>query len=208
MIAKKISAVLIYLFLISALLEFDLEKLLDMKQLLMVLVGMFLFYLPTYRKDHLKTPSVILQKLGMSAIWVSIIETFVLLFVLLQTGVTFDNLLYQISLNCRPMLYGFCIWTILYCESDGNRKQNFSQIESEPHLSYQIITAEQSYYLFLEMGLTKRECEIAVQICKGLSNGEIAEELCISEATVKKHISNMFEKLKISKREQLLLKLR
>ena len=44
---------------------------------------------------------------------------------------------------------------------------------------------------------------IALLVCKVMSNGEIAENLCISEATVKKHISNIFEKLDCSRREQI-----
>lgn len=60
-----------------------------------------------------------------------------------------------------------------------------------------------SYEHFLEIGLTKREAEIAILISKGLSNREIAEEFVISEATVKKHVSNIFEKTGIEKREQL-----
>ena len=36
-----------------------------------------------------------------------------------------------------------------------------------------------------------------------MSNAEIANELYISETTVKKHMSNIFSKLDISKREQI-----
>ncbi|MFR2685709.1 MAG: response regulator transcription factor [Roseburia intestinalis] len=38
---------------------------------------------------------------------------------------------------------------------------------------------------------------------KGYSNQEIAGQLLISEATVKKHLSNIFEKMGISRRTQL-----
>ncbi len=58
-----------------------------------------------------------------------------------------------------------------------------------------------SCQFFLELGLTRREAEVALQICKGISNKEIAMELHISETTVKKHVSNIFDKLGVKRRE-------
>ena len=54
-----------------------------------------------------------------------------------------------------------------------------------------------------EQGLTKREAELAYAIMKGMTNREIAEQFYISEATVKKHVSHIFEKLQIQKREAI-----
>lgn len=48
--------------------------------------------------------------------------------------------------------------------------------------------------------LTKREKEILICISKGKTNHEIANDLCITEHTVKKHTSNIFEKLKLRDR--------
>ena len=48
--------------------------------------------------------------------------------------------------------------------------------------------------------LTKREKEILICISKGKTNYEIANDLCITEHTVKKHTSNIFEKLKLRDR--------
>ena len=42
--------------------------------------------------------------------------------------------------------------------------------------------------------LTERETEILFHICKGLSNAEIAEKLCISKRTVDKHRENLLQK--------------
>jgi DNA-binding NarL/FixJ family response regulator len=44
-------------------------------------------------------------------------------------------------------------------------------------------------------GLTQREAEVLALIAEGRSNAEIAEELFISEATVKTHINNTFAKI-------------
>ena len=48
--------------------------------------------------------------------------------------------------------------------------------------------------------LTARELEILKLIANGLSNSEIAEQLVISEYTVKGHVSNIFSKLHLADR--------
>lgn len=50
--------------------------------------------------------------------------------------------------------------------------------------------------------LTKRELEVLKLITEGLLNKEIAHMLCISEKTVKNHISNIFKKIEVSDRTQ------
>ncbi|WP_155241943.1 response regulator transcription factor [Clostridium pasteurianum] len=48
--------------------------------------------------------------------------------------------------------------------------------------------------------LTNKETEVMLEISKGLSNKEIAEKLCISLATVKTHIINIYSKLQVNSR--------
>ena len=50
--------------------------------------------------------------------------------------------------------------------------------------------------------LTKREMEVLKLIANGLSNSEIAEQLVISDHTVKGHVSNIFSKLHLADRTQ------
>ncbi len=50
--------------------------------------------------------------------------------------------------------------------------------------------------------LTKREIEILKQVAGGMFNKEIANNLDISERTVKNHISNIFKKIDVSDRTQ------
>ena len=52
--------------------------------------------------------------------------------------------------------------------------------------------------------LTKREFEIVSYIFKGYRNGEIAESLFISEGTVKNHLRNIFEKVRVKNRTGLI----
>jgi DNA-binding NarL/FixJ family response regulator len=50
--------------------------------------------------------------------------------------------------------------------------------------------------------LTKREVEVLRLITEGMLNKEIAHNLCISEKTVKNHVSNIFKKINVSDRTQ------
>ena len=53
--------------------------------------------------------------------------------------------------------------------------------------------------------LTRRELEVALLLREGYSNAKIANNLSISEGTVKKHISNIFSKLEIYNRNEVLV---
>ncbi|MFF4550870.1 response regulator transcription factor [Streptomyces sp. NPDC001435] len=48
--------------------------------------------------------------------------------------------------------------------------------------------------------LTQRECEVLELLARGLSNGEIARSLTLSEHTVKTHVQNMLHKLRLPNR--------
>ena len=58
------------------------------------------------------------------------------------------------------------------------------------------------------LGLSAREAEMAVLIAQGLANKEIADRLCISPATVRTHIYNLYRKAGARSRVELLNKLR
>lgn len=54
-------------------------------------------------------------------------------------------------------------------------------------------------------GLTAREMDVLSCIGEGLSNQEIADKLCVSEKTVKNHLTNIFRKLGVADRTQALV---
>jgi DNA-binding NarL/FixJ family response regulator len=54
-------------------------------------------------------------------------------------------------------------------------------------------------------GLTPRELEVVASIVEGCSNKDIAKEFVISEETVKRHLSNVFDKTGVSTRLELAL---
>ena len=69
------------------------------------------------------------------------------------------------------------------------------------------ISKEQYLKVARSFGLTKRELELGFMILSGFSNARIAEELFISESTVKKHASHIYEKLGVKGRKAFKQKL-
>lgn len=54
--------------------------------------------------------------------------------------------------------------------------------------------------------LTRRECQVLQLLSEGQSNRKIAETLVISEKTVKNHVSNILQKMKVNDRTQAVVK--
>lgn len=53
--------------------------------------------------------------------------------------------------------------------------------------------------------LSDREAEVANIVCGGLSNKSVAEKLHICEKTVKFHLTNIFKKVGVKSRSQLIV---
>ena len=56
-----------------------------------------------------------------------------------------------------------------------------------------------------EIDLTNREKCVLNYVCKGLSNKDIANELKVTDYTIKKHISNILSKLHLRNRQDIIL---
>jgi DNA-binding NarL/FixJ family response regulator len=55
-----------------------------------------------------------------------------------------------------------------------------------------------------QLGLTNREIEILKELSSGASYNSIGEKLFISPLTVRKHVANLYEKLHVSSRAQII----
>ncbi len=56
-------------------------------------------------------------------------------------------------------------------------------------------------------GLTPREIEIASLLCQGVSPANVSKSLFVSQSTTYKHIAHIYDKMQVSSRQQLLVKL-
>lgn len=83
----------------------------------------------------------------------------------------------------------------LYFNNQAQKKapQTTPQTADSPQIDYDQIK---------KIGLTQREHDVLVKIAEGLSNQEIAQQLFLSESTVKSHVSNIFFKLDAKRRTQ------
>jgi DNA-binding NarL/FixJ family response regulator len=73
------------------------------------------------------------------------------------------------------------------------------------HLAETGVAARRTHARELPDRLTEREREVAVAIGRGSSNAEIAEELFMSVATVKAHVTRLLTKLEVANRVQIAL---
>ena len=54
--------------------------------------------------------------------------------------------------------------------------------------------------VLIQKGLSNREAEVAELVTKGLSNKEVANQLFVTEKTVKFHLTNIYRKLGVTNR--------
>lgn len=52
--------------------------------------------------------------------------------------------------------------------------------------------------------LSRREVEVVILVLEGLTNRDVANKLCVAEKTVKFHLTNIYKKLNISRRSQII----
>lgn len=81
----------------------------------------------------------------------------------------------------------------------GKRVSNVLQIVSGLAAETMPVPSRSNY------GLTDRELEVVNLVTQGLTNKEIATNLGISEETVKRHLTNIFDKVGMSSRLELAL---
>lgn len=230
-----IFSVLLYIFIVACALDFNIFLLIDLRLIFLTLVGTLLLTLPYY-EDGISRREL-LYIFGRKSIDTGFIQTFLLLFARLQNEAGYNRLLGDIALCFRPLLYGFCLFILLaerietHDLADGNEQPleesdagnadaanansgNADAANADAMQSASVnwqISAQKTlgiHEFSVTYALTRRETEITQLIIQGKSNAMIAGELFISETTVKKHVSNIFDKTGVSRREELIVRVR
>ncbi len=141
----------------------------------------------------------LLEKAASSALVAGSLVTVIKLLVLVSSfehmelpkeEVAFTQFLIMIVVNLRPLFFGILIRLILMPFEKRSAPANTTNDSPAP-LS-QAVTL-----------LSRRELEVARLATKGWTNTQIADQLFISVATVKRHLATIFEKLNINSRREL-----
>ncbi|MBI2358515.1 MAG: response regulator transcription factor [Deltaproteobacteria bacterium] len=83
----------------------------------------------------------------------------------------------------------------LWIDKELPSAESFEEIARAQAVSYESEPANEAV-----KNLTKRELEILRLVAEGLTNEEIGKRIFISEKTVKTHLTNIFDKLKVNNR--------
>lgn len=199
---KNLAAVIGYMFLLCILLKTDAILLFSPRHIGMFLLGSIILCIP-YMEKQIKWRDF--QRIfKRNAVTAGYLETFMLIFVSMMHGdISQGEIMADLALDLRPLFYGFVCYVVLKEENEGpllkeekglwdnEEKQGVSEGENERKKELDFSK------------LTRQEKVVAELVKQGLTNREIGEELCISESTVKKHLSNVFEKLEIGSRREL-----
>ena len=139
----------------------------------------------------------LLEKAASSALVAGSLVTVIKLLVLVSsfehmelpaTEIPLPQFLIKIFVNLRPLFFGIFIRLILM----PFEKRSMPADANTPAPLSQTATL-----------LSRRELEVARLAAKGWTNTQIADQLFISVATVKRHLATIFEKLNINSRREL-----
>lgn len=200
---KKLIAVILYLLFLCFLLKTKVILLFSPGHIGMFLLGCMILCIPYLERDtKWKGFGGIFKK---NAIIAGYLETFMLIFVsMVGKEAMWEELPAELALDLRPLFYGFVSYMILKDETDVQKEdKKLEQIKKGEKQETGNETEHERKNEIDFSKLTRQEKVIAEMIRQGLRNREIGEELCISETTVKKHVSNIFAKLEISSRKEL-----
>jgi len=127
--------------------------------------------------------------------------------IVLTSSITKRQIVEALQLGARGIILKNSLSSLFECVDavrngeywiNGQRTSNVMQI-------LQQLMSEQQKGARNTFGLTEREMEVVRLVCEGLGNKEIAERLQIAGETVKRHMTNIFNKVGMSSRLELAL---
>jgi len=87
--------------------------------------------------------------------------------------------------------------------------QNFTDDQQQPFYSkpkVNLLSGRQWQYVQRSYRLSSREMEVAKLICCGLGNDEVAKHLKITGGTVKTHLRNIYRRVRVNNKIEMLLR--
>ena len=123
----------------------------------------------------------------------------------------------EISILCLPLKYNNIFVGLVYLESGHKHRFDTVLVEALARLSFYLVVKEvlerntkhpTPARSGLHVQLTEQEREVLQYMAKGLSNKEIAEKMSISSSTVKTYTLNLYSKLGVNSRVQVVMKAR
>lgn len=192
----KIGAFIALIFMFLIIVSNELDKLVNLFSLIVLIVGTALLTAITYQKQLRKNQ--MLQLISKNLIIVGCL-TFVIGFVIaLSSAQDMIQMGKCISVSAIVLIYMLFGLIVIKLLQELNH-ENYENHETKENLI--------SHPSSLEIKLTQREKEIASYILKGLTNKEISKSLFVSESTIKKQITQLFKKLEVKSRYELISKL-
>ncbi len=92
-------------------------------------------------------------------------------------------------------------------QPDNSPSEGLARAERrDPGRSLMLLDGAQWLFLSRRYELTPREVQIAELVCQGLRHGSIARQLSIQPGTVKTHIRNIYRKVKVKNKMNMLLR--
>lgn len=172
------------------------------RPLLTVITGMVILTLSQFNKKD--TFEILIQKAKWNVLLAGFLTT------VMQTISSTGNDNSQISIsefskNTLPLLYAIFLYIIFIItgqstKADKNPESSSEEIQSKDWLNISPSAAnikEHADKIFIEFGLTTREQHVALKLLDPVSNREIAEQLYISETTVKNIFRIFIRSLKL-----------
>lgn len=190
--------IMLYILMLSLLLDFNWAKMLRPIPLMAVLLGMSILTLSQYKRG-IKIDSFLYI-----ARWNAFFSGLITSLLSLLTVITSERGLLNVMLMAEkliPLIYGSIFYLILdlilmYID---NSKVHTTEIKEDV-----LLNLHRANEVLMNNGFSVRECHVASKLLEGATNKEIAKQLFISEATVKKHIQNMFKKCDATDRQNFI----
>lgn len=193
---------------------FDFSIFLDIPSILLVVFGTIFLTGVTYKKGNDRIG--VIQMIRKNSIIIGFIISFLSIFLFLIQKTSYENSYRSvyIAISILPFFYGgiiSLIADILLRDKNNNTihvdVNEYVNIENEEIIQKKELNLNESESEEIYNSLTDREKDILILIKTGMSNKEIGIKSYISENTVKKHVGNIFAKLGVKNRVELLNKL-